>query len=178
MATNEKKDWKTCSASRAIQAKRVFPGDLNVFATLFGGQIMAMIDETSSISISRHCRRGAVTGAVDTIQFHQPLKENQVACVETYVTGAGTKSMEVFAKVLGEDLATGERFLAVTCFMTFVAIPSKMNPETTFQVPAVRPETDEEKAVCAGYQTRQAIRAQVRTEQAAWLSAIDQRRTM
>ena len=45
-------------------------------------------------------------------------------CVETFVSGVHHKSMEVFVKVVGEDLTTGERYLAATCFTTFVAIPS------------------------------------------------------
>lgn len=31
--------------------------------------------------------------------------------------------MEIFTKVTGENLRTGERYLAATCFLTFVALP-------------------------------------------------------
>ena len=75
-------------------------------------------------------------------------------CVETFVSGVHHKSMEVFVKVVGEDLTTGERYLAATCFTTFVAIPSHMNPESDFQLAAVVPETAEEKLICSNYETR------------------------
>ncbi|OJG40991.1 hypothetical protein RV02_GL001335 [Enterococcus gilvus] len=72
--------------------------------------------------------------------------------------------MEVFVKVIGEDLATGERYLAATCFTTFVAVPSHMNEEKQFTVPHVVPETEEEKMVCGGYEKRRNHRLKERTE--------------
>ncbi|WP_047390562.1 acyl-CoA thioesterase [Pisciglobus halotolerans] len=151
---NEEREVKFCRESRVIQTHRVFPTDLNMFGYLFGGKLMTMLDDTASISITRHCRRGAVTASVDHLDFLHPILENHSVCVETYVTGAGKKSIEVFAKVIGEVLVTGERYLAATCFMTFVAVPSHMNQETEFIVPLVQPETEEEKQVCAGYEKR------------------------
>ena len=85
-------------------------------------------------------------------------------CVETFVSGVHHKSMEVFVKVVGEDLTTGERYLAATCFTTFVAIPSHMNPESDFQLAAVVPETAEEKLICSNYETRRQQRLALREE--------------
>ena len=78
----------------------------------------------ASISVSRHCRRGAVTASLDNLIFLKPLHENHSVCIESYVSGTHHKSMEVFVKVIGENLVTGDRYLAATCFTTFVAIPS------------------------------------------------------
>ena len=151
---NEEREEKYCRESRVIQTHRVFPQDLNMFESLFGGKLMTMLDDAASISVSRHCRRGAVTASVDRLNFLRPFSENHTVCVESYVSGVGKKSMEVFAKVLGENLATGERYLGATCFMTFVAVPSVMNQETEFKVPLVLPQTEEEKKVCEGYVER------------------------
>ncbi len=145
---------KFCHESLVIQTHRVFPMDLNIFGTLFGGKLMAIIDDTASISVSRHCRRGAVTASTDKLDFLHPIYENHSVCVETFISGVGSKSMEVFAKVMGEVLATGERYLAATCFMTFVAVPTHMNEETEFIVPLVKPQTEEEIFVCSGYEDR------------------------
>lgn len=149
---------KYCRESRVIQTHRIFPFDLNPFGFLFGGTLMTMIDDAASISVTRHCRRGAVTASLDSLNFLQPLHENHSVCVESYVSGAHNKSMEVFVKIIGENLVTGERYLAATCFTTFVAIPSHMNSETQFTVPQVVPGTSEEKNVCAGYQKRRQVR--------------------
>lgn len=155
---------RTCRESRVIQTHRIFPFDLNPFGYLFGGKLMSLIDDAASIAISRHCRRGAVTASLDNLNFLKPLHANHSVCVKCYVSGSHNKSMEVFVKVIGEDLATGERYLAATCFTTFVAVPSHMNEEKQFTVPHVVPETEEEKMVCGGYEKRRNHRLKERTE--------------
>ncbi|GAA2915339.1 acyl-CoA thioesterase [Enterococcus pseudoavium] len=155
---------RTCRESRVIQTHRIFPFDLNPFGYLFGGKLMTLIDDAASISISRHCRRGAVTASLDNLNFLHPLHANHSVCVKCYVSGSHHKSMEVFVKVIGEDLTTGERYLAATCFTTFVAVPSHMNEEQTFTVPQVIPETAEEKMVCDGYEKRRDHRLKERDD--------------
>lgn len=146
---------KTCHESRVIQTHRVFPSDLNSFGALFGGKLMALIDDTTSISASRHCRRPTMTASTDKLDFLHPIYENHSVCVESYVTGTGNKSMEVFAKVIGEDLRAGERYLAATCFMTFVIVEAE---EDFPGVPKVIPETNEEKMIHEGFQKRKELR--------------------
>lgn len=48
--------------------------------------------------------------------------------------------MEVFVKVIAENLLAGERRIAATCFITFVALKDG-KPSS---VPQVLPETEEE----------------------------------
>jgi acyl-CoA hydrolase len=55
--------------------------------------------------------------------------------------------MEVFVKVVGEDLRSGERKVCATAFLTFVALDEKGVPH---QVPGVIPETKLEKRLYAG----------------------------
>ncbi|MEC3942465.1 acyl-CoA thioesterase [Enterococcus mundtii] len=156
-------ETKYCKDSMVIQTHRIFPFDLNPFEYLFGGKLMTMIDDAASISVTRHCRRGAVTASLDSLNFLKPLHENHSVCVESYVSGAHKKSMEVFVKIIGENLTTGERYLAATCFTTFVAVPSHMNLEKEFTVPHVIPESAEEQLVCKGYDERRTTRQQERT---------------
>ncbi|AZP93801.1 acyl-CoA thioesterase [Enterococcus mundtii] len=156
-------ETKYCKDSMVIQTHRIFPFDLNPFGYLFGGKLMTMIDDAASISVTRHCRRGAVTASLDSLNFLKPLHENHSVCVESYVSGAHKKSMEVFVKIIGENLTTGERYLAATCFTTFVAVPSHMNLEKEFTVPHVIPESAEEQLVCKGYDERRTTRQQERT---------------
>lgn len=151
-----------CRLSKVIQTHRIFPFDLNPFGFLFGGKLMTFIDDAASISVTRHCRRGAVTASLDQLNFLKPLHNNHSVCIESYVSGAHNRSMEVFVKVIGEDLVTGERYLAATCFTTFVAVPSHMNEETEFTVPKVIPETKEEEMVCGGYEKRRISRLEER----------------
>ena len=136
---------KTCAQTRAIQSRRIFPFDVNMHQTLFGGNLTRIIDDCASITVSRHCRRLAVTASVDAMNYLKPLPLGHSVCVETYISGVGKKSMEVFCKVVGEDVLTGERYLAATSFWTFVAIPRE-------------PETEEEKFICSGYEQRRLAR--------------------
>ncbi|EEM05683.1 Uncharacterized acyl-CoA thioester hydrolase [Bacillus pseudomycoides] len=50
--------------------------------------------------------------------------------------------MEVFVKVVAEDLISGEKRIAATSFVTFVALGKENNP---VPVPHVIPETEGEK---------------------------------
>lgn len=156
----EQREIKMCRESRVVQTHRVFPYDLNQHKTLFGGKLMSLIDDTASISATRHSRGVCVTASTDSLDFLHPIQEDHSVCVETYVTGVGKSSIEVFAKVMGEVLLTGERYLAATSFMTFVELPSKEKP--TILVPLVEPQTSEEQMVCAGYEERRKKRVSIR----------------
>ena len=80
------------------------------------------------------------------MNYLKPLPLGHSVCVETYISGTGKKSVEVFCKVVGEDVLNGERYLAATSFWTFVALPRE--GESDFTVDAIVPETDEEKFIC------------------------------
>lgn len=96
-----------------------------------------------------------MTASLDNMNFLKPLPEGNSVCIESFVTGAGSTSVEVFAKIIGEDLITGERYIAATSFLTFVALPEDRD---RFVMPKIVPETEEEKFICAGYEQRRAAR--------------------
>lgn len=155
-------EQKTCKESKVIQTHRVFPFDLNPFGYLFGGKLMTYIDDAASISVSRHCRYGAVTASIDRLNFISPLHANHSCCVESFVSGVHHRSVEVFVKVVGENLITGERYLAGSCFVTFVVVPSFMNEEQIGPLPQVQPESLEEYEVCKGFEERRKNNQQAR----------------
>ncbi|MER2063206.1 MAG: acyl-CoA thioesterase [Alkalibacterium sp.] len=141
----------TCNDTRVVQTHRILPADLNGHDTLFGGKLMSLIDITASISVSRFARtNNIVTASMDELHFIHPVKKGHSVCVESYVTGAGRTSVEVFAKVLGEDLVTGERYIAATSFITFVVVEAR--PDQS--LPGIKPENNEEKMICGDYQDR------------------------
>ncbi|WP_163654228.1 acyl-CoA thioesterase [Listeria sp. PSOL-1] len=142
---------KFCKESLVIKTSRVFPQDTNNHNTLFGGKLMTYIDDTASISASRHCRVGIVTASTDSVDFLKPIKNDHSVCLESYVASVGRSSMEIFVKVISENLKTGERYLAATSFLTFVAID---DTGKTVEVPEVIPETSEEKMIYAGAENR------------------------
>ncbi|WP_442598899.1 acyl-CoA thioesterase [Neobacillus sp. D3-1R] len=135
-------DKRPCSDSRVFQTNRVLPPDTNNHHTLFGGKLMASIDVVASISAAKHCRSECVTASMDSVDFLHPIRPTDAVHLESFVTYTGSSSMEVFVKVIAEHLITGETKVAATSFITFVSLDENGKPK---RVPAVYPETEEEK---------------------------------
>jgi acyl-CoA hydrolase len=133
---------KFCRESRTIKSSLVLPPDTNYHGTLFGGKLMSYIDDIASISAMRHARCAVVTASTDSVDFLYPIETRDSVSLESYVSWTGKSSMEVFVKVITENLMSGERKIAATSFLTFVALDSNKKPLT---VPKVIPETIEEK---------------------------------
>ncbi len=128
--------------SRCYRTSRVFPTDVNNHNSLFGGKLMANIDDIASIAASKHCRNFCVTASTDSVDFLKPIMTTDSVSLEAFVTYTGNSSMEVFVKVITEDLVSGNRQIAATSFLTFVALDANHRP---VRVPRVVPETEEEK---------------------------------
>ncbi|OZT11704.1 acyl-CoA thioesterase [Priestia aryabhattai] len=150
---------KYCRESKAVRTSRVFPNDTNNHQTLFGGKLMSDIDMIASISASRHSRAECVTASTDSVHFLHPITPQDSVCFESYVSWTGRSSMEIFVKIIKENLKSGERKIAATSFITFVALGEDGKP---CEVPNVIPETDEEKYLYQTAPERAKIRKSVR----------------
>lgn len=148
---------KTCRETYSIQTHNILPASINYHQTLYGGLLLQWLDNCASITFRRHTRQTGVTGSVDMVNFLKPLPLAHSVCIHTMVSGTSTRSVEVFAKVLGEDLDTGERYLAATAFLTFVAIDSADGTPAR-AVPDIIAESEEEKYICSGYEARRKAR--------------------
>ena len=133
---------KFCRESRVIKTNRVFQNDVNSHNTLFGGRLMSDIDQVASISAYRHCRTDCVTASTDSVDFLFPIKTTDAVFYESYVTWTSSSSMEIFVKVIAENLKSGESQVAATAFLTFVGLDENRRPA---RVPEVIPETEEER---------------------------------
>jgi acyl-CoA hydrolase len=129
--------------SRIVNTDQVLSCDLNNYNTLFGGVLMKKLDNVATLSARRHSRvKECVTASTDSIDFLCPIHQTDSVCIESFVTYTGKTSMEIFCKVIAEDMMTGERRIAATAFLTFVALNEKKQP---VEVPGIIPETEEEK---------------------------------
>ncbi len=129
--------------SRIINTDQVMSLDLNNYNTLFGGVLMRKLDNNATLSARRHARvKECVTASTDSIDFLYPIHQTDSVCIESFVSYTGKSSMEIFCKVIAEDMLTGERRIAATAFLTFVALGEDKKP---VDVPQVIPETEEEK---------------------------------
>ncbi|RLQ93135.1 acyl-CoA thioesterase [Falsibacillus albus] len=125
----------------AVKTSHVLPPDTNHHGTLFGGKLMAYIDDIASISAYRMARNPVVTASTDSVDFLEPIKVGDAVTLEAMVTYTGRSSMEVFVKVTSEKLLTGEKAIAALSFLTFVALDENGKPAP---VPEIVPETQEE----------------------------------
>jgi acyl-CoA hydrolase len=133
----------TAASTLAITTKIVLPNDTNTLGNLFGGQLLAWMDVIASVSAHRHSKRVVVTASVNNVSFQKPINHASIVTLEAKVSRSFNSSMEVFVDVFVEDAVTGQREKCNEAIYTFVAVDQNGNP---IQVPALIPETDEEKA--------------------------------
>lgn len=138
---------KSTRESRAVKAAIVLAPDANHHGTMFGGKVMAYIDDIAALCATRHARMPVVTASTDSVDFLHPIQIGQSVCLEAFVTWTHKTSIEVFVKVVAENLLTGERNVCATAFLTFVAVDSDGRPQP---VPPVLPETELEQFLHAG----------------------------
>jgi len=146
---------KPCSHSLSVKTAHVLPPDTNSYGTLFGGKLMAYIDDIAAIAAVRHARKPVVTASTDSVDFLAPVKKGDSICVEAFVTWTHKTSMEVFVKAVTENLITGERKVCSTAFLTFVALDENGRPTP---VPPVYPESEQEKMLHADAPRRAKLR--------------------
>lgn len=148
---------KPCSNSLVVRTAHVLPPDANTHGTLFGGKLMAYMDDVGAIAAARHARKAVVTASTDSVDFLSPVKEGDSICLEAFVTWTHRTSMEVFVKAVTEDLLSGERKVCSTAFLTFVAVDEFGKPTP---VPPAIPVSEMENMLHEGAP----VRAQQRRE--------------
>ncbi|WP_010648649.1 acyl-CoA thioesterase [Oceanobacillus massiliensis] len=142
--------------TRIIQNDQVLINDLNNYHTLFGGVLMKKLDACATLTACSHARvKECVTASTDSVNFMEPIRQSDKVCIESFVAYTGRSSMEIFCKVIAEDMITGNRRIATTAFLTFVALDENKKP---IEVPAIVPETEEEKYLYETGQERAKIR--------------------
>ena len=72
------------SEARIIESK-VFPQETNHLKTMFGGMLMANIDEISAITATKHSNSQVVTASTDSVDFLKPIKTGAVVSYEAIV---------------------------------------------------------------------------------------------
>jgi acyl-CoA hydrolase len=152
-------ETKYVNESRVVRTSRVFPNDVNNHNTLFGGKLMSDVDMVASISATRHSRKECVTASTDSVDFLNPITPNDSVCFESFVTWTGTSSIEVFVKIIAENLITGDRKIAATAFLTFVALDEDGKKA---KVPGIIPQTEEERKLHETANERAAMRKERR----------------
>ena len=132
---------KTPKDSLTIQTNLVMPNDTNQMHTLFGGKLLAWMDEVASICAFRHCNNIAVTASINNVSFDLPILNGAYVTLEAKVSRAFKSSMEIFVDVFVES-RDGKKEKCNEAILTFVAIDEHKRPMV---VPELSPETKQEK---------------------------------
>jgi acyl-CoA hydrolase len=130
--------------SRTIQTKLVLPPDTNHLQTIFGGRVLAYIDEIAAITAMKHSKTAVVTASIDSVDFVSSARVGDVLELEAIVSSTGRTSMEVFVSVRSMNLLTGETKLTTESFLTMVAMDENNKP---IPVMGIFPETEAEKSL-------------------------------
>ena len=132
---------KPIAASRTVQTRLVLPANTNHIGTIFGGNVLAYIDEVGAIAAMKHAESTVVTASIDSVNFVSSAKTGDVLNLEAIVTYTGTTSMEVYVRVSAQNLLENLEQLTTESFLTMVAVDEEGHPKP---VPKVYPETPEE----------------------------------
>ncbi|WIV12440.1 acyl-CoA thioesterase [Proteiniborus sp. MB09-C3] len=118
------------------------PNQANIAGNVHGGEIMKLMDNVAGIVAAKHARSNVVTARVDKLEFHYPIKIGNLVTCQAKLSFVGNSSMEVFVKVLVEDVTKEASAKVVsTAFFTMVALDEYGKPMT---VPSLEITSDEE----------------------------------
>lgn len=150
---------KTVSESRTEQRYMVRAKYLNSVGRLFGGDLLAWIDEVGAFAAKRHCHKEVTTVAIDNIHFAKAMFEGDSAVLIAKVTYVGNTSMEVRIHTYVEEL-DGKRTLVNSAYLVYVAIER----DKPVRVPRLRVSTLEQKEEWIAGEKRAQMRKERRKE--------------
>ncbi len=130
------------SYSRATITTLVMPHMQNILGDLFGGNLMALVDQAAAVAAIRHSGGPAVTAAIDRVDFRERIPVGALVTCEAAVEYVGKSSMDITVEVYAEKVSTGERRNTHTAHAVFVGIDEYGRPK---KVPRLIPESDAEK---------------------------------
>jgi acyl-CoA hydrolase len=131
------------SYSRGEISTIVMPHMQNVLGDLFGGNLMAMVDQAAAVAAIRHAGGPAVTASIDRVDFRERIPVGSLVTCIGEVDWVGNSSMDITVEVYAENPITGQRRHTHTAHVVFVAIDEAGKPK---RVPRLIPETPAEHA--------------------------------
>jgi acyl-CoA hydrolase len=106
----------------------VFPEHAGAPGQIHGGRMMQWIAEAGTLAASRVARGTVVLGAMDDIDFLQPVRVGEIAILKAQVELVGRTSLEVGVRVWAENVATGARAVTLNSHLVFVSVDEGARP--------------------------------------------------
>ena len=100
-------DSRSMSYSRGEITTFVMPHMQNMLGDLFGGHLMALVDQAAAVAAIRHAGGPAVTASIDRVDFRARIPVGAlVTCIAT-VDYVGNSSMDITIEVTSERERVG-----------------------------------------------------------------------
>ena len=133
---------KTVDESRVELNQFMMPEHANLLGNVHGGIILKLVDEAGALCAIRHAQRPAVTVAIDSMTFHDPVRVGDVLCLRAQLNYVGRTSMEVGIEVIAENPITRVQTRTNSAMAVYVALGEDGNP---VEVPRLELRTDDER---------------------------------
>lgn len=150
----QNRKMKTVADSFVEQSYLLMPRHINGCGRLFGGQLVAWIDEVAGIVGKRHSESDVVTACFDNMVFKAGAYLNDTVVLRGHLTYVGNTSMEVRVDSYRETM-DGTRTMINRVHIVMVAVDEKGNPH---QVPGLRVEGEMAQAEWEAAQKRSEFR--------------------
>ena len=115
-----------------------------------------MTPDTANFSGKVH--GGAILKLLDQVMFRQPIQVGELVTFLASVNHTGSSSMEVGIKVVAEDIRAKVVRHVNSCFFTMIAVDDDGRPT---KVPALAPQTADERRRFAEAEVRRAMRREL-----------------
>ena len=134
------------------------PDTANFSGKVHGGAILKLLDQVAYACASRYAGHYVVTLSVDQVMFRQPIQVGELVTFLASVNHTGNSSMEVGIKVVAEDIRAKVVRHVNSCFFTMIAVDDDGRPT---KVPALSPQTADERRRFAEAEVRRAMRREM-----------------
>src|SRR5690625_5367700 len=108
--------------TKTTQTRLVLPPDTNHLDTIFGGKILAYIDEIAALTAMKHATSAVVTASIDSVDFLSSANVADSLTLEGVVTYTGASPIEVSVQGTARELMENEATMTIECFVTTVAV--------------------------------------------------------
>lgn len=132
---------KCVEDSKTEQFRLLKYEDINGANRLFGGKLMAWIDEVAGVTARRHCEEQVTTACIDNLQFKEPAFLGDMVVIIGRMTYIGRSSMEVRVDSYIEDIH-GIRRPINRAYVMMVAIDENERPKAVEFGLELRTETE------------------------------------
>lgn len=109
-------------ATEVYMTDIVLPHQANGHGTMFGGEVMALMDKAAAVAALRFCRRPVLTASTERIDFRTPIHPGEIVEVRARVIYVGRTSMIVRIHVYAEHPLKGDTRICTTGYFSMVAI--------------------------------------------------------